>query len=205
MPESADEVYARIQEFAGPGGRLKMPAQSTWDIFPWEVVDGELAPKVIPPPAPEAARKGDDAGQPCAECVDPAGDRVVWENENWTLSHPGRPTGLPVVLTLTPRIHEDSGVLSDDDASEMGRIINRLVRIIENLPHIGRVHVHRWGDTSSHLHVWFFARTEGLTNVHGPLATEWNLMLPPVPEDVWRQDLHQVATKLANWGGTPRA
>lgn len=204
MPESADQVYARIQEAVGPDGRLAMPEQSRWDIFPWEVVDGELAPKVIPPPSPEAARHGDDDAHPCAECADTESDRLVWEDEHWLLSHPGRPTGLPVVLTLTPKVHEDSGILGDDMASEMGRIINRLVRIIENLPDIGRVHVHRWGDTSSHLHVWFFARTEGLTNVLGPLATEWNLMLPPVPESIWREDLRTVATKLANWGGDAR-
>lgn len=203
MPESADEVYARIQKTAGADGRLPMPTQSEWDIFPWEVVDGAIAPKVIPPPSTEAARGGDDAEHPCAECTG-NDDRLVWEDESWTLSHPGRPAGLPVVVTLTPKFHEDSGVLSDEHASQMGRIINRLVRIIENLPHIGRVHVHRWGDTSSHLHIWFFARTEGLTNVLGPLATEWNLMLPPGPEDVWCEDLRTIATKLANWGGTAR-
>lgn len=205
MPESADEVYARIVEAVGPDGRVPMPEQSEWDIFPWEVVDGELAPKVIQPPTQEAARSGDDGAHPCAECAGADEDRIVWEDDHWVLCHPGRPTGLPVVVTLTPKVHEDSGILGDDRASEMGRIVNRLVRIIENLPHIGRVHVHRWGDTSSHLHLWFFARTEGLTNVLGPLATEWNLMLPPGPEKVWREDLQTIATKLANWGGTARA
>ncbi|QYJ02857.1 hypothetical protein KUV85_10980 [Nocardioides panacisoli] len=205
MPESADEVYARIQETVGPDGRLPMPLQSQWNIFPWEVVDGEIVPKVIPPPGTEAVRKGDDDAHPFAEDAEVDADRLVWEDEHWTLSHPGRPTGLPVVLTLTPKVRVDSGVLSDDLASEMGRIMNRLVRIIENLPHIGRVHVHRWGDSTSHLQVWFFARTEGLTNVLGPLATEWNLMIPPGSEKVWREDLHTIALKLANWGGDARA
>ena len=99
----------------------------------------------------------------------------------------------------------DLGDLDDDLASQLGRISNRLVRIMENLPEIGRVHVDRWGDGGSHLHIWFFARTARLTNVLGSTALEWDDILPPGPEDVWRADLHTVATKLANWGGDARA
>lgn len=208
MPESADQVYQRIQAALGANGRLPMPTRSTWDIFPWDVVDGEIAPKEIPPPSKESARADEVAIADIADIAEDAEfdpDVIVWEDDNWVLCHPGAPTGLPIVLALQPRVHEDSGVLSDELASEMGRIINRLVRIIEGLPHIGRVHVHRWGDHSSHLHIWFFARTEGLPNLSGPLSTEWNLMLPPGPEDIWRKDLHTIAEKLANWGGNARA
>jgi diadenosine tetraphosphate (Ap4A) HIT family hydrolase len=196
MPESAEEVYERIVAQVGRHGRLPMPASASWDIFPWEVVDGAIVPKVIPPPSDEPARQGADE-------LDP--DRVVWEDERWVLTHPGKPSGLPIVLQLQPRDPEDAGEIDDDMASEMGRIINRLVRIIENLPHIGRVHVCRWGDGGSRLHVWFFARTEGLTNVLGSAAAEWNDIIPPGPEDVWRADLHTIANKLANWGGEARA
>jgi hypothetical protein len=205
MPESAEQVYERIQASLGPNGRLPMPTRSTWEIFPWEVVDGEIVPKEIPPPSQESARPDEVEFDGSTELGEFDPERIVWEDEFWVLSHPGRPTGLPIALALQPRFHEDSGVLSDDRASEMGRIINRLVRIIEALPHIGRVHVHRWGDHSSHLHVWFLARTEGLATISGPLATEWNLMLPPGPDDVWRKDLHTIAVKLANWGGEARA
>ncbi len=196
MPESAEEVYERIVGQVGRHGHLPAPESIAWDIFPWEVVDGTIVPKVLPPPSEEPSRHGSIE-------IDP--DRIVWEDERWVLSHPGKPSGLPIVLQLQPRETEDAGQLDDDMASEMGRIINRLVRIIEHLPHIGRVHVTRWGDGGSHLHVWFFARTEGLTNVLGSPAMEWDAIIPPGPEDVWRADLHTIAEKLANWGGDARA
>ncbi|WP_232676771.1 cell wall metabolism sensor histidine kinase WalK [Nocardioides sp. R-C-SC26] len=205
MPESAEEVYARITAAAGPDGRLPMSAYGDWDIFPWEVVDGAIAPKVLPPPADEPARWGEIAEKPCGSCAgfDPA--TVVWEDEVWVLTHGGAPSGLPLVLQLHPREHLDMGSLDDELASQLGRISNRLVRIIENLPHIARVHVQRIGDGGSHLHVWFTARTARLTNVLGSGAIEWDDMIPPGPEDLWRADLSTVAAKLANWGGEARA
>ena len=109
------------------------------------------------------------------------------------------------MLLLNTREHLDFGELDDDLASEMGRITNRLVRIIEHLPNIGRVHVNRWGDGGAHCHVWFVARTARLTSARGSYAIDWDDILPAGPEDVWRADLHTVATKLANWGGDARA
>ena len=205
MPESAEEVYQRIVATTGDGGRLPMPPSHEWFIFPWDVVDGALAPKAVPPPGDEPGRYGEDPAKPCPECtvVDP--DRIVWEDEHWLLTHPGRPTGLPLVLMLHTREHEDFGELDDDLASQYGRISNRLVRIIENLPNIGRVHASRWGDGGSHFHVWFFARTKGLMPVLGSPAAEWDEIIPPGAEAVWRADLHTVATKLSNWGGNARA
>ncbi len=208
MPESAEEVYARVVATVGNDGRLPMPASADWEIFPWEVVDGRLAPKVVAAPSEEAARYGEEGAtdKPCGVCADGFHpDRVVWEDEHWVLTHQGAPSGLPLVLILHTREHQDFGELDDDLASELGRITNRLVRVIEHLPNIGRVHVNRWGDGGAHFHVWFFARTKGVTGVLGSTALEWDDILPPGPEDVWRADLHLVATKLANWGGDARA
>ena len=67
------------------------------------------------------------------------------------------------------------------------------------------MHVNRWGDGSSHFHVWFFARPGGFAQIKGSYAVEWDDILPPVDEDVRRADLHAVAAKLANWGGHARA
>lgn len=206
MPESAEEVYARVNAATGSARRLPAPDTTTWDVFPWEAVDGQVAPKRLQPPADEAPRFGEEGGGPCkacAEIADPA--RVVWEDERWVLTHPGEPSGLPMVLLLNTREHLDFGELDDDLASEMGRITNRLVRITEHLPNIGRVHVNRWGDGGAHFHVWFVARTERLTSARGSYAIDWDDILPAGPEDVWRADLHTVATKLANWGGDARA
>lgn len=204
MPESAEEVHARVVTAVGTDGRLPMSDSSSWDIFPWEAVDGAVVPRVLPPPSDEPARWGESPDKPCGACAGFAPDTVVWEDEHWVLTHLGAPSGLPLVLVLHSREHQDLGELDDDLASELGRITNRLVRIVEHLPEIGRVHVNRWGDGGSHLHTWFFARTARLTNVLGSPASEWNDLLPPGPEDVWRADLAHVAARLANWGGTAR-
>ncbi|WP_134766609.1 hypothetical protein [Nocardioides sp. 1609] len=206
MPESAEEVYARVVAAVGADGHLPMPPLGAWDIFPWTTVDGAIVPRTLAAPADEPPRWGESDEKPCGACAvgfDP--ERVVWEDEVWVLTHHGAPSGMPLVLTLHTREHLDMGNLDDDQASQLGRITNRLVRIIENLPEIGRVHVNRWGDGGSHFHQWFFARTARLTNVLGSTANEWDEILPPGPEDVWRADLHTVATKLANWGGDARA
>lgn len=206
MPESAEEVYARVLAAVGEDGHLPMPPMGGWDVFPWTVVDGRIAPRSLAAPADEAARFGEASDKPCDTCADafPA-DRVVWEDEHWVLSHRGAPSGLPLLLILHTREHLDLGTLDDELASQLGRISNRLVRIIEHLEHIGRVHVSRFGDGGSHLHVWFVARTARLPHVLGSPTIEWDEIIPPGPEDVWRADLHTVATKLANWGGDARA
>lgn len=205
MPESAEEIHARIAAAVGTDGRLPMPPAADWDVFPWEAVDGRLAPRVLPPPSDEPARLGDAPDDPCGPCTGFDPDRVVWEDEHWVLTHRGAPSGLPLVLVLYPREHVDLPDLDDELASQLGRITTRLARIVGHLPHIGRVHVSRWGDGGAHLHVWFAARTARLTNVLGSYAIGWDEVLPPGPEDVWRADLHTVATKLANWGGHARA
>ncbi len=186
----------------GADGRLPMSPVGAWDIFPWESVDDEIVPRVLRGVEDEPPRRGED-DRPCSACVDgfdPA--RVVWQDDDWVLSHAGAPSGLPLVLVLHTREHRDFGDLDDDLASQYGRIANRLVRIVEHLPYIGRVHVSRWGDGGSHFHVWFFARTARLAGVLGSPAAEWDDLIPPGPEDVWRADLAHVAARLANWGGT---
>jgi hypothetical protein len=109
------------------------------------------------------------------------------------------------VLILEPKAHLDFGQLDDELASQHGRICNRLTRIVEGLDNVARCHVLRYGDGSLHAHAWFVGRTARLTGVIGSPVIEWNDVLPPGPEDVWRADLHTIATKLANWGGDARA
>lgn len=131
-------------------------------------------------------------------CSGFAPEDVVWEDDDWVLAHPGRPSGLPVVLMLYTRRHLDFGELDDDMAGAFGRISNRLVRVLESLPNIGRAHMMRWGDGGSHLHVHFFARTARLTTVLGSPAMEWDDVIPPGPEDVWRADLRAIAAQMSS-------
>jgi diadenosine tetraphosphate (Ap4A) HIT family hydrolase len=206
MAESAEQVHARVVAAVGLGGHLPVPAAlRDWEHFPWEVVDGVVAARALPQPSDETPRYGESADRPCGMCAEgmPA-ERVVWEDEFWILSHEGGPSGLPIVLVLQPREHLDFGQLPDDRASEFGRISNRVVRIIEGVDNIGRAHLHRWGDGGSHMHAVFVGRTARLAPVLGSPTIDWDELLPPGPEDVWRADLHQIASKLANWGGDAR-
>lgn len=205
MPESADEVYARVTAATGPDGRLPTPEIATWSTFPWEAVDGQVVPRALRAPEPEEPREGEDGGDPCPMCAGFGPEWIVWEDEHWVITSFPEPSGLPIVLTLWTREHLDIGSFGDNEAGELGRIANRLVRIMEGMPGIGRVHVNRWGDGCSHAHIWFFARPEGLPDIRWSFAPEWDKILPPVPDAVRRADLHTVATKLANWGGTARA
>lgn len=202
MPESAEEVYARVAAAVGETGRLPMPPVEEWEIFPWEVVDGALVPKILQPPydGPEPLRAG-AGGVDCFNCAGDGEAIRIWENDRWKVTHPPKPGGMPLTVFLASKQHLDYPDMSDDLAAEYGRLSVWLTRIMSNLPNIGRVHVCRWGDGSEHLHVWFIARTSRLPNILGSMAVEWEEMLPAVPEDVWRADLATVARKLANHDG----
>jgi len=201
MPESPEDLYARIVAQVGEDGRLPMSPVAEWDVFPWEVVDGELVPKVVPPPLEvEVPRAGDPGGEPCGTCAGHGAETRIWENDRWTL-RPFHRGGMPLVLFLEPREHLDLDDLDDDLAAEYGRLSVWLCRIISNLPYVGRVHVFRVGDGGAHLHVWFVARPERMAGILGSMAMEWDEMLPPPPEEVWRADLRAVAGRLATHDG----
>lgn len=202
MPESAEEIYARVVALVGTNGRLAMPPVETWDIFPWEHVDGTWLPKVVGPPLlAEQPRSGEIADKPCSCEINGDPPHAIWRNDRWVVTSTDRPTGLPLVLFLMSREHLDFTDLDDDLAAEFGQVTSWLHRIMAHLPNIGRVHVAKWGDGGSHLHVWFIARPARLPHILGSMAVEWNEMLPPGPEDVWRADLASIARHLATHGG----
>lgn len=51
------------------------------------------------------------------------------------------------------------------------------------------LHVCRWGDGSEHLHWWFMARPARLPQLSGTLAAIWDDVLPPLPDEVWRENV----------------
>lgn len=200
MPESPEDLYARVVAEVGESGRLPMSPVAEWDVFPWEVVDGALVPKVLRPPLDaEPPRNGDPGGDPCSACADD-GARRIWENERWTVKTMQR-AGLPLILMLEPREHLDYTDLDDELAAESGRLSVWLTRIMSNLPHIGRVHVMRIGDGGAHLHIWHVARPARMPGILGSMAIEWDEMLPPPPEEIWSADLRTVAGRLATHDG----
>lgn len=107
-----------------------------------------------------------------------APDLVVWEDEIWVLARHQAADGR-LGLTLHARDDEELGQLDDEHASQLGRIANRLVRIVEHLPGAGPVAIGR---------------------VSGPHV---NLTFEVAGVDA--DELHTVAVKLANWGGDARA
>ncbi len=107
-----------------------------------------------------------------------APERVVWEDEIWVLTRPDA-AATPLGLVLHAREAEALGQLDDEHASQLGRITNRLVRIVEHLPGAGLVEVGR---------------------VPGPHV---NITFTVAGIDA--DALHEIAVKLANWGGDARA
>ncbi|MCW2780206.1 MAG: hypothetical protein JWR35_655 [Marmoricola sp.] len=198
MPESAEEVYARVVAQVGVDGHLPMPAQGGWDIFPWEGTG--LRPRVVEPPSDEPPRHGE--GDRNCSCTGSPAKGAIWANDRWEVRAPGQPGGLPLVVNLCPLEHLDFEDLDDDMAAEFGLLSVWLHRIISRMPNIGRVHVQKIGDGSAHLHAFFIARTARMTNILGSPAVDWDEILPAVPEDIWRADLAYVAKHLATHGGT---
>ena len=199
MPESAEEVCARVAALVGDDGRLATPDLSG-DVFPWEAEAGAIVVKRLAAPAPERARGGGAGGAACVSCG-PEIHGVIWDDDSWRVKHPPQRTGLPLTLFLETKAHLDFTDLDDRQAAEFGQLAVRLTRVIESLPEIGRCYVERWGDGSEHCHLWFTARTARLPSTRGPYALEWGELIPPGPEEIWRADLAEVARKLALHGG----
>lgn len=198
MAESPEDLYARIVAEFGTEGRIPMTPAQTWDVFPWEVVDGAMVPKVLAPPLEaEAPREGDPGGKPCGLCApDGSFTAPLWENDAWTL-RPMPRGGLPLILMLEPKEHLDYTDLDDEQAAELGKLSLWVTRIMTKLENVGRVHVMRIGDGSAHLHVWFIARPARFGTILGSFAIEFDDMLPTTPEDLWLADQRTVAQRLA--------
>ncbi|MFG2038741.1 hypothetical protein [Dactylosporangium sp. NPDC048998] len=178
-----------------------MPAFTYWPTFPFE---GDLRVKRLLEPVPiEPPRHGDNPSE-CRACSAPD-QAYIWVSDRWRVRALDRPTGLPAVLILESRSHLDLGDLPNMLAAELGVMTVRLERAIRSLDGVARVHVNRWGDGAAHLHVWFLARPYGRLQLQGTFLALWDDILPPIPEDRWRENLALVAAWLAEFGGRPLA
>jgi diadenosine tetraphosphate (Ap4A) HIT family hydrolase len=185
----------RVAAAVDADGRLALPDVATWDIFPFE---GEiLVRRLEAPVVPEPPRHG-EGGDPCGTCA--AGDtRAIWADEHWKLV-PLDEAPIPIVL-LEPMAHLDLADLDDAQAAELGVLTVRVERALAALGGVGRVHVMKVGDGSSHLHVWFLARPEGLLQLRGSSLSDWSDCLPPMPPDEWLAIQHELAVGLVQTGG----
>jgi hypothetical protein len=197
MPMSPEDFHAYAMQAADAEGRLPLSRMTAWDVFPFEQAGLQVVP-LAPPTLPEPARDGEN-GADCRGCR--PGRAPVWSDEHWRLSLFG-PSGAPLILILEPFAHHDLPDLPDDLASEMGLLTTRIAAAIESLPHIARAHVSRWGDGGAHLHIVFFARPAGFSQLRGSCLMMWDDLLPPVPDDQCQRDAITIGEGLArSYGG----
>lgn len=180
MIETAQQFYERAVAAADGEGRLPLPTQSMWEIFPFEPESLRVKP-LDPLTLPEPPRNG-EGGDGCWRCEHPL-DGAAWANERWTLT-PFREARLPFAAMLMPREHLDLGDLDDDMAAELGVLAVRVVRAVEALDSIGRVHLNKFGDGGAHLHAFLLGRPAGVLQLRGSNLALWEEMFPVVPEDV---------------------
>ena len=180
MPETPEELYERA------AGALRMPPVEEWETFPF---DGDLRPRELRPPVESEPPRAGEGGVDCWRCT--VGDEgYLWTGERWRLLGFPRPSGMPVIVLLEPRAHyAEPGDLPDDVAAELGVLLARVERAVRSVGEIGRVHVCRWGDGSEHLHWWFMARPARFPQLNGTLAAIWDDVLPPLPQEIWRENV----------------
>lgn len=166
-------------------------------LFPFE---GEFGLKTLGAPMEsELVRDGED-GKPCHSCG--ADDRVLWRNGRWKLTS-FRPSANPVGLFLETIDHIDFDHFDDGLAAEFGRLTWRLETAIRTIESVGRVHVHRWGDGSSHFHVWFQGRPARQVELYGWGDVLWSQLLPPLDASVIDANHRRVVVHFARAvGGT---
>ena len=186
MAESAEQLYERAS------GSLRMPPVEEWMTFPFT---GELRVReLMAPITEEPARSGED-GMACWRCETGQAD-AIWSDERWVLSPLQEPSGMPVVVILSPRAHHDMGDLPAELQAELGPLLVRIERAVASVEGVGRVHVCRWGDGGAHFHVWFIARPGRLPQLKGSFVAIWDDILPPLPEALWRENLANVAAAI---------
>jgi diadenosine tetraphosphate (Ap4A) HIT family hydrolase len=191
--ESAEDIYRRAQAAAGPDGRLAMPRLQEWETFPFE---GDIRVRALQPPVAEERPRFGAGGVDCRRCE--RGDEgAIWKDERWRLVPLDKPSGLPVIIILETREHLDLPDLSEEMASDLGRLIVRVEAAVRSVGEIARVHVCRWGDGSEHFHFWFMARPARLPQLIGSFAAIWDDIVPAAAEEVWRANLETVAAAMA--------
>ena len=197
MALNADEFYKHALAAADDEARLPLSRMTEWEISPFEPGGLRVSP-LRPPHLPESQRQGDDPAE-CGSCA--RRDEGLWISDRWRLSRV-QGVGVPLALMLHPRDHYDLPDLPDDLASELGVLTTHISRHIEALPNVSRAHVYRIGDGGAHLHIWFFARPVGQSQLYGSWLVVWDDLLPAYPAEVAEADAEVVAAALEHsYGG----
>ncbi len=168
-------------------------------LFPFE---GDLRLKQLSPLLDAELPREGEGDKPCTQCDNL--DDVIWANERWVV-RAAKPSACPVVVYLETRAHLDLGDLDETYAAELGVLTWQLEAAIREVPDVGRVHVHRWGDGSSHFHVWFIARPARQAEFYGWGSTLWSQVLPALDRQLLRHNLDLVAASLRATRNDPDA
>jgi diadenosine tetraphosphate (Ap4A) HIT family hydrolase len=188
VPETPEEFWARTH------GALRAPPVEEWDTWPF---DGEVIPRTLEPPLDHEPDRAGAGGSGCRRC-ERGEEGTIWSDEHWLVAPLGATPGLPMVCILETRAHLDFHELPDELQRELGPLLVRVQRAVYAIGDIGNVHVCRWGDGSEHFHMWFMARPARVSQLIGSFAAIWDDILPPLPDDVWRENIEIVRRALVS-------
>jgi hypothetical protein len=193
VPETPEQLWERVHD------ALRMPPVEEWETFPFE---GEMRPRSLRPPVDAEPPRRGTGGVDCYRCSH-GDDGALWSDANWIVRSFDKPSGLPVVVLLETRAHYDFHELPEELAGALGPLLLRVQRAVAAVDGIGNVHVCRWGDGSEHFHMWFMARPARIPQLAGSFAAIWDDILPPVPDETWRENLVIVKRELLNEARSP--
>lgn len=186
MPETPEQFWERAH------GATQVPPLGDWVTWPF---DGEVTVRELAPPAETERELHGAGGTGCSTC-DAGIEGALWHDDHWFVRPLGKPSGLPVVVLLFTRMHVDFPDLDAELARELGPLMLRVYHAVAAVPGVGNVHVGRWGEGSEHLHIWFMGRPARMRQLSDSFAAIWDDILPPVPEDTWRESLEIVRQQL---------
>ena len=170
-----------------------MPRVEEWESFPF---DGDMRPRPLRGPSRTSRRA--TARPASAAAVQRRRRRVPLDERPLArCARSARPACRPSSCSSRGLITREPGDLTHELAAELGVLLARIERAVRAIPHVGRVHVCRWGDGGEHLHWWFMARPTRFDQLIGSFAAIWDDILEPLPEDVWRDNIAIVARELA--------
>jgi hypothetical protein len=145
-------------------------------LFPFR---GEFTIKDRFPELTTELQRDGEGDKPCHSCNRP--DRQLWSNGRWQIT-PLRSSPNPVALFLETVEHLDFPDFDQSMAAEFGLLTWRLEAAIRSLPEVGRVHINRWSDGSSHFHTWFQGRPARQLELYGWGNVLWSQLLDPLPQ-----------------------
>lgn len=147
---------------------------------------------------PERPRAGETDPSECVACK--PSEHTIWANDAWGVRAGFATPGLPFVAALAPREHvllEDAPI---EVLAEMGPVLQRLSNAVKQIPGVARCHFMRWNDGSAHLHLWAYARPEGMMQGRGAILPYWEQVMPAMPEDMAREHIEIVAQAMLKSG-----